>query len=402
MRDNSRLELPMKTANTIEGSSLFVFDSDSMEVIFSPGSNCEGSTPEDLYIDPAIIRDGFNGTFTYTNDDTLHYASVEEFSDYTIMSVVPEWRLSEYLPFILAGLMCVWSFACLAVLMALMLPKASGEGGEESPASAGAEETCEIAAEAVPAEKADSSGAGQPRVRRRGKTSEDFEKRWHMSRPSWEELSPEKRLLRTLGILFSVIIVICAAVLSFGHNSLPKNTLLLYLLEGDWNKSFNRFSLTYCIIVACAIVLALRVAHYLLYQIARFTDSRGETICFLLRSLCSYAAVIAAVYYCMAQFGVNTQTMLLSAGALSLAISLASKELVGDILAGIFIIADDSLSVGDKVEIDKWQGTVTEVGIHSVKIENNGEVKIISNANIKNIIRKERPSQDRKKEGGEE
>ena len=114
----------------------------------------------------------------------------------------------------------------------------------------------------------------------------------------------------------------------FGRDVFHKESAMVYLLNDNWNKGFNRFSITYCFMVICIAILVVRIVRAVLYRIAVYSSSKVQTVCYLLRSLCNYVAVIACLYYCIAQFGVDTQTMLISAGALSLAISLSAKGIV--------------------------------------------------------------------------
>ena len=93
------------------------------------------------------------------------------------------------------------------------------------------------------------------------------------------------------------------------------------------------------------------------------------------------------LYYCFALFGVDTATLLVSAGILSIAISLGAKDMVGDILAGLFIIFEGEFRVGDIVMIGDWRGTVLEIGVRTTKIEDGSKnIKIIRNSNVTDVI----------------
>lgn len=76
-----------------------------------------------------------------------------------------------------------------------------------------------------------------------------------------------------------------------------------------------------------------------------------------------------------------------SAGILSLVIGLGAKNLISDILAGLFIIFKGDFQVGDIVTIDGWRGTVQEIGLRTTKILSAGnDVKIFSNSSISGVI----------------
>lgn len=93
------------------------------------------------------------------------------------------------------------------------------------------------------------------------------------------------------------------------------------------------------------------------------------------------------VYYCLMLVGVDTTTLLASAGILSIAISFGAKELVSDILSGLFIIFEGEFRVGDIIMVGDWRGTVVEIGVRTTKVEDGSKnIKVIRNSDISNVI----------------
>lgn len=119
-----------------------------------------------------------------------------------------------------------------------------------------------------------------------------------------------------------------------------------------------------------------------------FTRSkRGKTVVKLLCSFIKWIVGIASLLFVLGAWGVNTGTLLASAGILSLVIGLGAQSLIADIIAGLFIVIEGEYQVGDIVIIDDWRGTVQEIGIRTTKIEDaGGNVKIVNNSEIKTII----------------
>jgi small-conductance mechanosensitive channel len=74
------------------------------------------------------------------------------------------------------------------------------------------------------------------------------------------------------------------------------------------------------------------------------------------------------------QLGVETgvlQTalfmLLLIAGvAVAIAVGLGGRALAGNVIAGRYV--DDRFTVGERIEVDEWRGTIVEVGLASVTI----------------------------------
>ena len=115
--------------------------------------------------------------------------------------------------------------------------------------------------------------------------------------------------------------------------------------------------------------------------------AHSATIVKLLNSFIKYLIAIIAILMMLGAWGVNTSTLLASAGILSLVIGLGAQSLIADIIAGIFIVFEGEFEVGDIVIIDGWRGTVDEIGIRTTKIIDwQGNIKVVNNSQISSII----------------
>lgn len=211
--------------------------------------------------------------------------------------------------------------------------------------------------------------------------------RWSNLSVGWAEKTPEQKVGFILKSMVAMLaLFICAAVV-FKDVFFDSNSIFLYVINGGWHRGVNIFAITGCIMIICVLGVAVMAVREVLRLLSRTFGARGETICRLLSSFLKYFGVIAGLYYCFALFGVDTQTLLASAGILSLVIGLGAKSLVEDILAGLFIIFEGDFRVGDIVTVGDWRGTVMEIGIRTTKIEEPGNnVKIFNNSAISGII----------------
>lgn len=217
--------------------------------------------------------------------------------------------------------------------------------------------------------------------------TESAANRWANSSIKWDEKTPEQRVAMILKTLLSLFaLVICAAVL-FKDSLFSSDSIILYIISGQWERGVNIFSISGCIMIICVVKVAVMALMEVLRMLSKMLDARGETICRLIQNFTKYISVIAILYYCFALFGVDTKTLLASAGILSLVIGLGAKTLVSDILAGLFIIFEGEFRVGDIVTIGDWRGTVQEIGVRTTKIMDGGQnVKIISNSDVNGVI----------------
>ena len=107
----------------------------------------------------------------------------------------------------------------------------------------------------------------------------------------------------------------------------------------------------------------------------------------LMRSLIKWIIIIITILLVLNAFGVDTSTLLASAGILALVIGLGAQSLIADIIAGFFIVFEEEYQVGDIITIDGFRGTVSDIGIRVTKIiDAGGNVKIMNNSDIKSII----------------
>lgn len=116
--------------------------------------------------------------------------------------------------------------------------------------------------------------------------------------------------------------------------------------------------------------------------------ARVRTIGNLLRSAASVLIFGVAIVMILAQFGINVGPIIASAGVVGLAIGFGAQSLVKDIIAGIFIMAEDQYGVGDVVNVGSAFGTVEGVTLRIVKIRDldgglwylrNGEIASLCN-----------------------
>ena len=168
-----------------------------------------------------------------------------------------------------------------------------------------------------------------------------FAERWNASYQPFEERSAEKKTLVLLEMFIFLLCLFVAWVWLYGDRVLSEDSILLYIIRGRWEKGLTIFAVTACVMIICVIYVIVQILERILFGIAVIADTKTETICHLLRSLVKYGSVLALLYYCLAQFGVNTRTLLASAGILSLVIGLGAQGLVTDIIAGLFIIFEN-------------------------------------------------------------
>lgn len=93
-----------------------------------------------------------------------------------------------------------------------------------------------------------------------------------------------------------------------------------------------------------------------------------------------YAVYVVVVLITLSMAGVDITILITASAALFVGLGLALQELFQDVIGGIFIIIDKSLSVGDIIEVDGKVGKVFEIKLRTVRaITRDDKVIIIPN-----------------------
>jgi len=112
-------------------------------------------------------------------------------------------------------------------------------------------------------------------------------------------------------------------------------------------------------------------------------ERKIKTLMAVFRNILKYILYFIAIVIILDIFGVNTSSILATAGIGGLAISFGAQSLVKDIITGFFILFEDQYSVGDYVIIGDYTGIVEEVGVRVTKLKDfSGELHIIPNGQI--------------------
>ena len=95
---------------------------------------------------------------------------------------------------------------------------------------------------------------------------------------------------------------------------------------------------------------------------------------------------VFTIYFIMLSWGINVTAWIASAGILSVVLGFAAKDTLGNLFAGIFIMADSPYKEGDYINLDTGErGYVNDIGIRSTRIQTRDDVEItIPNSVIAN------------------
>lgn len=96
--------------------------------------------------------------------------------------------------------------------------------------------------------------------------------------------------------------------------------------------------------------------------------NRAQTITPMIRNLALAFIILVTAISILATLGVDPAPLLAGAGVVGLALGFGAQSLISDLITGIFILIEDSLAVGDFVEINGYMGTVEGLNLRVVRM----------------------------------
>ena len=181
-----------------------------------------------------------------------------------------------------------------------------------------------------------------------------------------------------LAAAYFVFFFICGPV--FGKNSMIYRSVYIFSGAGDPNIPLRIASYAFFIL---SISYVVRV---ILRFFSKFLH-KGAAILNLVASLIKYVAVIVLIFLILDTFHVDTVTLLVGAGVVSLVIGLGAQSLISDVIAGLFIVFEDVFDIGDIIVVDGFRGTVKEIGIRTTQIVDwGGNIKVVNNSDIRSLV----------------
>lgn len=153
-------------------------------------------------------------------------------------------------------------------------------------------------------------------------------------------------------------------------------------------------------LLVIVVIVAIRVVDRLSDRWTRRFDElpashprrqRSSTISNLLSSAARYLFWPLAMIIILSEVGIDVAALVATAGIAGLAIGFGAQTLVQDVISGIFLLFDDTIHVGDLVNINGQTGTVEHIGVRLIKVRKVdgemlmvpcGELRIFGNRSI--------------------
>ncbi len=209
------------------------------------------------------------------------------------------------------------------------------------------------------------------------------------------ELTPEQQLkkkktLKIVGFVFLIIFAVLTA-LSFIFAKEIDGFVERHTEDDAFGAIVRGIPhLVYSVQVIFVVLLVLYILGLIYPRVFR-GNPRRVTIGKLVAAITKVVAWAIGIIVILAVWGVDVGALITSAGILTLIVGLGMQSLIADVVAGIFLVSDGTLQVGDTVIIDGWRGTVQEIGFRNTRLINySGDVRVANNSTIKVYVNQSR------------
>ena len=115
--------------------------------------------------------------------------------------------------------------------------------------------------------------------------------------------------------------------------------------------------------------------------------ARIRTFLPLLRNVVRIVLLLFVVLIVLSEIGINIGPLLAGAGIVGLAISFGAQSLVKDVITGFFFLLEDTISIGDVVDVGGHAGIVEGMNIRSVRLRDwSGNVHTVPFGEVASVL----------------
>ena len=150
---------------------------------------------------------------------------------------------------------------------------------------------------------------------------------------------------------------------------------------GQFNNIYKSISVI-IIALACYSLFRSLIIKKLQSLAASTANDLDDRLVYFVKQFMGIFALFCIVTLLLKINGIKISPLLAGAGIVGVSLGFAAKETIADILAGIFLIADQPMRIGDRIKIEKigshWGGwgDVVDIGLRRTRIKNTDGVYI--------------------------
>ncbi len=143
---------------------------------------------------------------------------------------------------------------------------------------------------------------------------------------------------------------------------------------GDYSVTlFHLIQVSVLVLISWIIIWIARRIIKKQIRSGRFDEGRGDAFFQILR----YVIIVIALFLGLDAVGVKLTLLLAGSAALLVGIGLGLQQIFNDIVSGVLLLFEGTISIGDIVEVNNIVGKVKRIAIRTSKIETRDRIIII-------------------------
>lgn len=134
-------------------------------------------------------------------------------------------------------------------------------------------------------------------------------------------------------------------------------------------------NLILAIVIPLIILKIINKSLHKFFDVSTMESSSVDTLLKIIR----YVIFIVIVLSIMDVLGIDLHSLIVSVGLVSLAVTLAAKDTLSNVISGAILLLEKRFVVGDMIEIDGHKGQVKKIGFKSVELYYKKKYMVIPN-----------------------
>ena len=116
---------------------------------------------------------------------------------------------------------------------------------------------------------------------------------------------------------------------------------------------------------------------------AQRRSQRLAALASLVKSISTVVILIVTLVAVLSELGFNVTTIVAGTSVVAAAVAFGTQSMVKDLMAGIFMLVEDQLGVGDYVDMNLASGTVEEIGLRITALRSDeGTIWYVRNGEV--------------------
>ncbi len=140
------------------------------------------------------------------------------------------------------------------------------------------------------------------------------------------------------------------------------------------------------ILIYQAIIIISQAIDYIVFKLSTGTtkdNEKDKEVVYLLGKIAKGTVWVIAVLIVLDNMGINITSVVAGLGIGGIAVAMAVKDVLSDLIASISIYMDKPFKVGERVKVGTESGTVKSVGIKTTRIKTlSGEELVVPNKQL--------------------